>query len=99
MGGKRPDQHNIDPAEAGASDYKNLPQTGRGNSNLDDTVELDRQQVAENEAETRNAPAPGRHPAPSQDANRGQHADRIEEELNDEPGAKDADSKKENPLV
>lgn len=84
MGGKRPDQHNIDPGEAGATDYKTLPQTGRGHSNLDDTIQLDRQRQGEDAAEDRDAaagtqqggiPAPGAHPAPSVHARAGQQAD------------------------
>jgi hypothetical protein len=96
---KRPDQHNIDPAEAGATDYKNLPQTGRGHSSLDDTVELDRQKKAQNEAQTRDAAFPGDRPAPSQDANRPLRAGEVEKKLHPEPGAADVESRKEDPAV
>jgi hypothetical protein len=67
MAGKRPDQHNIDPREAGATDYKSLPQTGHGGSALDDTVELDRQRVGQEESRMRaeSGPIPGSRPAPS----------------------------------
>lgn len=78
MGGKRPDQHNLDPGEGGATDYKNLPQTGRGHSNLDDTVSRDRQKYAENRQEAAGgsgAPAPGSRPAPSTHAREGRPAD------------------------
>jgi hypothetical protein len=75
MGGKRPDQYNIDPREAGATDYKNLGQNGHGK--VDDTLQLDKQQLAQSEhqVELQAGPANLGKPAPSKHARAGTPVD------------------------
>jgi len=47
MGGKRPDQYNIAPGEAGASDYKTLPESGKHRGSVDETTVEDKRHLAE----------------------------------------------------
>lgn len=101
MGGKRPDQYNITPEEGGATDYKSLPQVGKGVSSKDDTAKLDTGKLARQQQQAKGQPFPPDVPAPSVNA---RHGRKLDEEgnpdANEAPkGAADADPGKENPLA
>ena len=77
MGGKRPDQHNIDPREAGATDYKTLPQTGHGDGSTE-IRDRDKQALAASMEASGIPYNPGK-PAPSVHANAGLHSDSVDD--------------------
>jgi hypothetical protein len=70
MAGKRPDQYQIAPDEAGSTDYKRYPQTGRGNSDALDTTEGDKQRLAQAQQEGEAQPFLPDVPSPSAEAQR-----------------------------
>ena len=88
MRGKRPDQYNIDPREAGATDYKNLPQTGQGESSLDDTIQLDKQRLAQSDHQVQMEAGPHNlgKPAPSVHARQGTPIDIDGNPIGDQEG-------------
>lgn len=115
MGGKRPEKYRIDPAERRVTLHGNLPQTGRGHSDADVTVDLDRRRFAESEKRSGDsdpgAPAERRRSTPPRrDANRPLREERkaarrsrssreIEKLIHPEPGAADTEQDPGNPLV
>lgn len=81
MAGKRPDQHNIAPGEAGATDYKTVPQVGKGKSAQNEMPTRDRQRLARSRSENEEGqPFLPDVPSPSAEANRAAHRRQVEGE-------------------
>jgi hypothetical protein len=93
MAGKRPDQYQIAPSEAGTTDYKRYPEATHGQDQDLDTAEGDKQRLAQSRKEGKGQPFLPDVPSPSAEANRGT---KIPQE---QPGAAQTESDKGNPLV
>lgn len=93
MGGKRPDQYQIDPSEAGATDYKNLPQTGLGNSDDLDDSRLDKHDLAQSREQAEGQPFKPAAPSPSVHTREGE----VIESASEARGAAGVETDKGNP--
>jgi hypothetical protein len=94
MGGKRPDQHRIAPAEGGSTDYKRYPEATHGKDEDLDTTG-DKQRLAQSMKDSRAQPFLPDVPEPSAEANRARKLTDVEAE----PGAGDTETRKEDPLA
>ncbi|HET7320948.1 MAG TPA: hypothetical protein VFI96_00460 [Longimicrobiaceae bacterium] len=74
MAGKRPDQYQITPREAGTSDYKRSSEVAVGNDSDSDVREGDKQRLAQSRERAEGQPFLPDVPAPSAEANRAAQA-------------------------
>src|SRR3954467_1734488 len=88
MGGKRPDQHNIDPGEAGSSDYK---WRREGRSAGDQLADKEKQNLQSNPHDQPLLPEENVNPALRELRERKQHAkEGKEDESDDDPRVDEA---------